>query len=151
MRNKNNSGFTLIELLVVIAIIGLLASVVLLALNGARAKSRDAKRIADVRQIASALELYFNDYNSYPTGAVVNVGPNGDKVSPGLTPTYIGQYPQAPTPFDSPCLNATQNAYVYTPTVVSNMAASYTLSFCLGGTTGGYAAGNHTLTQAGIQ
>ena len=51
LRNKNQSGFTLIELLVVIAIIGLLASVVLLALNGARAKSRDAKRIADVRQI----------------------------------------------------------------------------------------------------
>ena len=68
MRNKNEKGFTLIELLVVIAIIGLLASVVLLALNSARAKSRDAKRLADVRQIASALELYFNDKSAYPTG-----------------------------------------------------------------------------------
>jgi type II secretory pathway pseudopilin PulG len=55
--------------LVVIAIIGLLASVVLLALNGARAKARDAKRIADIRQLASAMELYFNDVNGYPTMA----------------------------------------------------------------------------------
>jgi prepilin-type N-terminal cleavage/methylation domain-containing protein len=60
MRNTNQKGFTLIELLVVIAIIGLLASVVLLALNSARAKSRDAKRVADVRQFSSAMELYFN-------------------------------------------------------------------------------------------
>ncbi len=150
MRNKNNSGFTLIELLVVIAIIGLLASVVLLALNGARAKSRDAKRIADVRQIASALELYFNDYNGYPASTTA-VGGNGDIAAYGLTTTYMGQFPTAPTPFDSPCASAAQNAYVYSPKISSGIAASYTLSFCLGGTTGGYSAGPHTLTQGGIQ
>ncbi|HYV33744.1 MAG TPA: prepilin-type N-terminal cleavage/methylation domain-containing protein, partial [Candidatus Limnocylindria bacterium] len=72
LRKTNKTGFTLIELLVVIAIIGLLASVVLLALNSARAKSRDAKRLADIRQLASAFELYFNDINSYPTTALQN-------------------------------------------------------------------------------
>jgi two-component system sensor histidine kinase KdpD len=63
LQNKNKAGFTLIELLVVIAIIGLLASVVLLALNSARAKARDAKRLADIRQIASAVEReLLNEY-----------------------------------------------------------------------------------------
>jgi len=50
----------------VIAIIGILASIVLTALNGARGKSRDANRIAEVKQIKYALELYYGKYNQYP-------------------------------------------------------------------------------------
>ena len=64
---KANKGFTLIELLVVIAIIGMLSSVVLASLNSAREKARDAKRIADLREIEKALELYFDDNGEYPT------------------------------------------------------------------------------------
>ena len=61
LRNKKLvRGFTLIELLVVIAIIGVLASVVLASLNNARRKSRDARRITDVKQIQLALELFFD-------------------------------------------------------------------------------------------
>ncbi|OGE76633.1 MAG: hypothetical protein A3C85_02550 [Candidatus Doudnabacteria bacterium RIFCSPHIGHO2_02_FULL_48_21] len=60
------TGFTLIELLVVISIIGLLASVVLVSLNAARAKARDTKRKADLAQIVKALELYYDQYGVYP-------------------------------------------------------------------------------------
>ena len=68
---KNKKGFTLIELLVVIAIIGLLSTLSVLALNSARARSRDAKRIADVKQIQTALEMYYNENNTYPAAAAV--------------------------------------------------------------------------------
>lgn len=64
---NTKKGFTLIELLVVIAIIGILASIVLASLNTARVKSRDARRVADIKQIQLALELYFDSNRSYPT------------------------------------------------------------------------------------
>lgn len=64
---NTRKGFTLIELLVVIAIIGILSSVVLASLSTARQKSRDAKRISDVGQIQLALELYFDQSQSYPS------------------------------------------------------------------------------------
>lgn len=54
---KNNFGFTLIELLVVISIIGVLSSMVVVSLNDARAKARDAKRLNDVRQMANVLAI----------------------------------------------------------------------------------------------
>lgn len=67
MNNKaNKQGFTLIELLVVIAIIGVLASVVLASFNDARAAARDAKRISDLRNMKTALESFYNDFNRYP-------------------------------------------------------------------------------------
>jgi prepilin-type N-terminal cleavage/methylation domain-containing protein len=59
-------GFTLIELLVVIAVIGLLASVVLVALNSSRVKARDAKRVADLNQIAKAAEFFYDSQGFYP-------------------------------------------------------------------------------------
>ncbi len=79
-------GFTLVELLVVIAIIGVLATLVLLQLGVARARARDAKRIADVSQLRSAIELYYEDNNGvYPDDiTVANLG------------TYLNQVPKDP-------------------------------------------------------
>lgn len=76
-RNIKLSGFTLIELLVVIAIIGVLASIVLASLNNARQKSRDARRVTDVRQIQLALELYYDGAGAgeYPDEAAGNTVP----------------------------------------------------------------------------
>jgi len=57
-------GFTLIELLVVIAIIGILTSVVLASLNGARDKSGDVAVKANLSNLRSQAALYFDDNSS---------------------------------------------------------------------------------------
>ena len=86
--NQRTKGFTLIELLVVIAIIGILSSVVLASLNGARVKARDVKRISDVKSLQLALELYFDANGKYP-GILTT--------SNDLAPTYISVIPTPPT------------------------------------------------------
>ena len=59
-QKKSAAGFTLIELLVVIAIIGILASTVLASLGSARSSARDARRISDIKQLQTAMELFRN-------------------------------------------------------------------------------------------
>jgi len=65
---KKQRGFTLIELMLVVLIIGILTGVMLGVINirGIQAKSRDAKRIGDLKKVQTALELYFTDYRGYP-------------------------------------------------------------------------------------
>lgn len=105
-RTQKQKGFSLIELMVVIAIIGLLASVVLASLAGARTKSRDTKRKADIAQLSKALEEYYTANNGYPTTGSVWFGTSasgGSKTTsggtayiPGLTPTYLSLLPLDP-------------------------------------------------------
>ncbi len=163
-------GFTLIELLVVIAIIGLLASVVLVALNSARMKSRDARRVADMNQVAKALELFYNDYAAYPTGtgsvgsgytqtggavmgtlqmqAITTLGTGS------ITPTYISKMPTAPAPPDNNAggttCNTTNNQYYYE---ADARGSTYTITFCLGSNNviGQLPGGIHSLTPGGFR
>jgi hypothetical protein len=103
------------------------------ALTQARESSRDAKRMADVRQIASALELHFNDYGDYPTDLA------------GLNPNYLGELPTPPTPPGRDCTEANNN-YTYT----YRGAGDYQLRFCLGEDTGGASRGVRVITPTGI-
>jgi prepilin-type N-terminal cleavage/methylation domain-containing protein len=76
MKNLTKKGFTLVELLVVISIIGLLSTIAIVSLGSARAKSRDTKRVADMKQMFTALEQYYTDYSGYPTVATVGAYPS---------------------------------------------------------------------------
>lgn len=135
---KKQKGFTLIELLVVIAIIGLLSTLAVVSLNNARQKSRDAKRVADIKQIQTALELYFNDHQGYP--ASVTSGSNISTTATSVTSTgitYMALVPTNPGPGGS--------TYTY-----SGSSNTYTLTYTLEAATGGLTSGAHTATPAGL-
>ena len=138
MKNSNNKGFTLIELLVVIAIIGLLSTLSVVALGSARQKSRNAKRVADIKQIQTALEVYFNDNDSYPPSVTFGTG---SIATSGVT--YMSIVPSNPTPYD--CTPGSEYTYAY-----EDSGASYTIEYCLGEDTGGLSSGVQHATPAGI-
>lgn len=73
MKKKNEKGFTLIELMIVIAIIGILAAIAIPQFSAYRARSYNAAANADVRNIMTAIEAYFIDYDTYPTAATAAI------------------------------------------------------------------------------
>lgn len=60
------NGFTLIEILIVVAIIGLLATLGLVSFQTSLRRSRDARRIAEIKAMQNAAEQYFADNQEYP-------------------------------------------------------------------------------------
>ena len=134
----NPKGFTLIELLVVIAIIGLLSTIVTASLGSAKAKSRDAKRISDVKTIQTALALYYNDNGMYPRN--IYAASTGVPPANGLAPTYVPVVPKDPsasgsTNCNTTSLNSTAGCYHYyalSSSGVCNSSASPPVLYHLG-------------------
>lgn len=157
MIKLNKKGFTLIELLVVIAIIALLSTIAIVSLGNARQKARDTKRIADIKQIQTALEL---DYNNTGTGYSMAGATTPTTAFELTSTTPIGtamtSVPLTPTPNDGAC-TVNNNKYQYLPlkgTAICTSATmpcdGYMLQFCTGLPTGGIEAGPHCATSAGI-
>lgn len=139
-------GFTLIELLVVIAIIGLLSTLAVVALGSARVKARDSKRLSDLKQLQTALELYYTDQNSYPAGVAVDLGDATHAClnasgwgATGCTGAYMGQVPLDPSD--------TSSAHKYYTYTLSG--TSYTVGATLESTVNNM-NGGISLTPAGI-
>lgn len=78
-------GFTIVELLVVIAIIALLSSIVFVSVTGTRARSRDARREADIKEIQNAVNLYAVNNRAFPVcGSDVVINGSNDCLSTQL-------------------------------------------------------------------
>ncbi|GMX59701.1 MAG: hypothetical protein MNSN_07080 [Minisyncoccus archaeiphilus] len=75
MRQEEKQAFTLIELLVVIVIIGILASFIIVSMGGAQGAANDARRKADINQLAKAVMVYKtnNPEAVLPVSCVVGV------------------------------------------------------------------------------
>jgi prepilin-type N-terminal cleavage/methylation domain-containing protein len=159
-------AFTLIELLVVIAIIGLLASIVLIALNSARVKARDATRQGNARELVTALESYVNDNGNFPPAncttlfagwCCLGVGTAGtcwtgsihgsDALDASLVPHYL---PKIPTdPLHDTALYGDTFAYRTDTDATGTYATLHwaleknnpTSQDCLGGTVGNWGPG----------
>ena len=73
---RTRVGFTLIELLVVIAIIAILAAILFPVFARAREKARQTSCLSNVRQLATATDMYVQDYDeSFPKGLMLNAPP----------------------------------------------------------------------------
>ncbi|MBT4941682.1 MAG: prepilin-type N-terminal cleavage/methylation domain-containing protein [Candidatus Magasanikbacteria bacterium] len=140
----NKKGFTLIELLVVVAIIGLLSTLAVVALSTAREKTRDSKRLSDLKNIQTALELHYTGSNQYPVAQVaVDLGAgdfaclNGDGFGAvGCATPFLEVVPSGP--------NAAE-VYTYTSDDGTAFAVVATLEGELGGL-----SGDVTASQSGI-
>ncbi|TSC56728.1 MAG: hypothetical protein G01um101418_612 [Parcubacteria group bacterium Gr01-1014_18] len=157
----NQKGFTLVELLVVVSIIGLLSTLAIVALGSARVKARDAKRVSDIRQLQTAVELFYSDKNGYPLvaagGLVLGAGAGSvlsedgfvAAADPALKSVYMGKVPKNPLPggkdYKYTGLKADR-----TECAVLGECVAYKLEFKLETNSTGLDAGDRVATPEGI-
>jgi len=113
---SSEAGFTLVELMVVVAIIALLAAVVIPNFVHARAQAAVSQTEANMKQIATALELYYGDNQGYPASGTVNPTLFGGANNPYLTSTPANALTRQPY------------TYVLTAATAAGVPPTYTLT-----------------------
>ena len=88
---KHICGFSLIELLIVIALIGILTAIAAVSYSTVQKKSRDSRRVSDMKAIQNGYEQYYGDYNVY-LDTCTNPGDNYFPSWPLVDPKNSGSY-----------------------------------------------------------
>ena len=100
--HRRAAGFTLIELIVVILVLAVLAGVLIPRVTDRMAAARDAKRLADINAIETAIERYFHDKGVYPPASQNgsyggwDVSLDGDMIPELLKTGYLTEMPADP-------------------------------------------------------
>ena len=128
---SNERGFTLVELMVVVAIISLLAAVVIPNFVHARAQAAVSATEANMKQIATALELFYADNQTYPSSQnTVTPALFGNGANPYLTSTptnALGRaayvYAITPAAAGKPASYLLTDKGPYDPTTLSSLTS----------------------------
>jgi prepilin-type N-terminal cleavage/methylation domain-containing protein len=142
MGTKHTHGFTLIELLIVIAIIGILISVAVVSYASVQKKSRDSRRVNDMKAVQNAWEQFYADNSaSYPADCSFSVTPTPGVMSGTYLPGGLPPDPKSGTPY--PAMYAgwsscATNTYCFCAGV-ENAGSANAATDCAGVATVGYA------------
>jgi type II secretion system protein G len=114
VRDKRQRGFTLIEMMIVVAIIAILVTILVPNLMRARAQAQTAACEGNLKEIATALELYETDHDAYPQSG------NVDASNTDLLP-YVQQVPVDPAAGPG-------KPYTFSVTTSTTGTSSYTIT-----------------------
>ncbi len=128
-----SGGFTLIEILISISIIAVLTAVGIVSYVSINRNARDAKRLGNIEQLRSALELYRSDKGYYPSTGDGNFTAASGLISVTDMTNYIAAIPSDP--------KGDTNPYMYKATNLSATTGQY-YGYCLAALTEGITTNN---------
>lgn len=136
MRRSNIEGFARLKAIILATIILLGLLTIWLAFSSASVAANNQKRVNDVQQIQTALNIFFKENGYYPPG----------QATPSGFGQYLNHWPTPPPPTGG--CPETSNVYFYSS---QSSGDDYSVTFCLGAQTQGLRTGIHTLTSKGMQ
>lgn len=105
---NKEKGASIIELMAVVAMASIVISGVSVKVGDLLNEAKDTQRIANLRQLATALELYYSDYQNYPRVNGNSSQERWDELISKIE-VYLASFPTGKENYDYQALNNGQN------------------------------------------